>query len=309
MNLFEQTINAVLANQQIYTVLRPVLEKEILHSEFLRILNKAGVLQKLTFMGGTCLRSCYGFARLSEDLDFTGGFDFKKDDLQDIGTLLKKGIWQKYNLALDILEPVKEEGNTHTWKVKIITSPERSDLPQQRINIDVCMLPSYERRPAMLRNHYGLETGTSGLIIMAESLTEILADKIVAVAMRPNRVKNRDLWDIYQLKAHSIDLSADLVKQKLTDRQVDFSFFKRCYAERLTHLQTQKQEFWREMQRFLNPEAFSGEFTDKLWWENLLYLLKDWGNIYTNQSIKDSKKQGSQKRCKDRGGKDEYPEG
>ena len=59
---------------------------------------------------------------------------------------------------------------------------------------------------------------------MAESLTEILADKIVAVAMRPNRVMNRDLWDIYQLKTHNVDLSIDLMKQKLIDRKIDFSY-------------------------------------------------------------------------------------
>ena len=162
MNLFEQTINAVLAKQQAYSILRPAVEKEILHQDILRTLSKAGLLKKLTFMGGTCLRACYGFARLSEDLDFTGGFEFKKNDLRDIGDLLKKVIWQKYNLTVTVDDPVKEEGNTHTWKIKIITAPERSDLPQQKINIDVCMLPSYDRRPVMLKNHYGLEMGTSG---------------------------------------------------------------------------------------------------------------------------------------------------
>ena len=276
MNLFEKTVNAVIANQQTYTDLRPAVEKEILHQEILRVLSKAGLLEKLTFIGGTCLRSCYGFARLSEDLDFTGGFDFRKDDLQDISNLLKKAIWQKYNLEVDVLEPVKEEGNTHTWKVKIITAPGYPNLPQQRINIDVCLLPSYDRCPVMLKNHYFLEKGTSGLIIMAESLTEILADKIVAVAMRSNRVKNRDIWDLYQLKTRNIDLSIDLVKQKLLDRKIELSYFKQCYNDRLTKLQEQQQEFWREMQRFLNSEAFTDELKDKLWWENLLYLLKDW---------------------------------
>ena len=215
MNLFEQTVNAILANQQDYVVLRPAVEKEILHHDILRTLNKAGLLQKLTFMGGTCLRACYGFSRLSEDLDFTGGFDFKKDDLKDIGAIIKNAIGQKYNLEVDVLDPVKEEGNTHTWKIKIITMPERADMPQQKINIDVCLLPSYDRKPVMLKNYYGLEFGTSGLIIMAESLNEIFADKIIALALRPNRVKNRDLWDIYQLKVRNITLSVELLKQKL----------------------------------------------------------------------------------------------
>jgi predicted nucleotidyltransferase component of viral defense system len=276
MNLFEQTVNVVLAKHQTYAVLRPAVEKEILHQDILRTLSKAGFLQQLTFMGGTCLRSCYGFARLSEDLDFTGGFNFKKGDLRDIGDLLKKAIWQKYNLSVNVLEPVKEEGNTHTWKIKIITAPERKDLPQQLINIDVCMLPSYERRPVMLKNHYGLETGTAGLIIIAESLAEILADKIVAVAMRTNRVMNRDLWDIYQLKVHNTDFSIDLVKQKLIDRKIDYFIFKQRYTERIDLLKNQQQEFLREMQRFLSPEAFTDDLTDKTWWGNLLFLLKDW---------------------------------
>jgi len=188
MNLFEQTINAVLANQnaqQDYSVIRPAVEKEILHQDILRTLSKEGFLQNLTFFGGTCLRTCYGFSRLSEDLDFTGGFNFKKNDLRDMGDLLKKAIWQKYNLDVNVSEPVKETGNTQTWKIKIITSPKRPDLPQQHINIDVCLLPSYERQSVMIKNHYGLEAGISGLIIMAESLSEIFADKIIALAMRP----------------------------------------------------------------------------------------------------------------------------
>ena len=279
MNLFEQTVDEVLSKQEGYAAVRPAVEKEILHHDILRTLSKSGLLQKLTFMGGTCLRLCYGFARLSEDLDFTGGFDFSKNDLGSIGDLLKRAIWQKYYLSVNVLEPVRETGNIHTWTIKILTAPENKNLPQQRINIDVCLLPSYERRPVMVRNHYGIEAGTSGLIIMAESLTEILADKIVAVAMRHNRVMNRDIWDIYQIKAKNIELSIDLVKQKLADRQIDILFFKQRYNERLTQLETQQQLFWREMQRFLNPIAYTEEFTDKSWWENLLYLLKDWGNF------------------------------
>ena len=274
MNLFEQTVSAVLANQPEYIVLRPAVEKEILHHDILRTLNKAGLLQQLAFMGGTCLRACYGFARLSEDLDFTGGFNFKTDDLYDIGEIIKTAIQQKYDLKVIVLDPVEEKGNTRTWKIKIITAPARPDLPQQQINIDVCLLPSYDRNPVMLKNFYGLEAGTSGLILMAESLTEILADKIIAFALRPNRVKNRDLWDIYQLKSKNISLSAELLKQKLSDRQIDFSAFQNLYFERITAIQTQQQEFLQEMRRFLIPAAFSDEYSDKLWWENFLLFLQ-----------------------------------
>ena len=64
MNLFEQTVNAVLANHKAsqmpdYSVIRPAVEKEILHQDILRTLSKEGFLQELTFFGGTCLRTCY----------------------------------------------------------------------------------------------------------------------------------------------------------------------------------------------------------------------------------------------------------
>ena len=65
--------------------------------------------------------------------------------------------------------------------------------------------------------------------------------------------------------------------KKLLDRKIDLSYFKQCYNERLAKLQVQQQEFCREMQRFLNAEAFIDEIKNKLWWENLLCLLKDWG--------------------------------
>ena len=56
--------------------LRPVIEKELLHYDILFALDHAGLLQGLTFQGGTSLRLCYGSSRFSEDLDFAGGVDF-----------------------------------------------------------------------------------------------------------------------------------------------------------------------------------------------------------------------------------------
>ena len=49
---------------------------------------EVGLLLRLTFIGGTCLRACYGSHRLSEDLDFTGGADFDRMTLGGLGPLL-----------------------------------------------------------------------------------------------------------------------------------------------------------------------------------------------------------------------------
>ncbi len=43
--------------------LRMVVEKELLHHHILREMAEAGLLQTLTFIGGTCLSACYGSGR------------------------------------------------------------------------------------------------------------------------------------------------------------------------------------------------------------------------------------------------------
>ncbi|AEF82379.1 nucleotidyl transferase AbiEii/AbiGii toxin family protein [Leadbettera azotonutricia] len=275
MNLFEKTIEAALEADASYIALRPVVEKEILHHDILREMNKAGYLKGLTFMGGTCLRSCYGSERLSEDLDFSGGFGFKKQDLTGLGLLIKEALQKKYDLPVSVSEPEKETGNTDTWKIKIITRPERPDFPAQRINIDICMLPSHEPKPAMLRNHYQIDSGTSGMILYAESLPEILADKIIALALRLNRIKNRDLWDIFWLSSRNILLSGDLLEKKLADRKISVPVFLLKYNQRLEEIKDGQQAFLTEMRRFLAPQAFTKELTGAFWWEHLLSLLRE----------------------------------
>ncbi|MFD2882708.1 nucleotidyl transferase AbiEii/AbiGii toxin family protein [Pseudomonas lini] len=59
-----------LKNKQDLAPLRVVVEKELLHHDIMLALSSAGMLAKLTFIGDTCLRACYGSNRLSEDLDF-----------------------------------------------------------------------------------------------------------------------------------------------------------------------------------------------------------------------------------------------
>lgn len=114
---------------------------------------------------------------LLTNLTFIGGTGFKGNDLADLCGILKTGLFSKYGLA----EKVSE-------------------------HIDICAVSSFDRHPAVLINHYPINSGTSGLILYAESLQEIMADKMLALALRPNRVKNRDLWDILWLHSQGIAL-------------------------------------------------------------------------------------------------------
>src|SRR5690606_18096548 len=201
------------------TTLRPVVEKELLHLDILREMSGAGLLADLTFIGGTCLRACYGSPRLSEDLDFTGGSRFKKEDLSELSHVLTERLKTRYGLPVRVSDPIKTGWRVATWKLTVETRPGQRDLPAQRIHLDICAIPSYDPRPMMLQNRYGIDLGTSGLIFQAQSRAEILADKIIALAFRENRIKNRDLWDITWLVQQGEALPGELIPRKVRDHR------------------------------------------------------------------------------------------
>ena len=279
MSLFDELVDEALNNKQEVARLRVVVEKELLHHDILRVLSGAGLLMQLTFIGGTCLRACYGSNRLSEDLDFTGGSDFTRDQLAAMSNILIESLKAKYGLEINVTDPVREEGNVNAWKLKVQTRPGRKDTPAQRINIDVCAIPSYQPSPMALLNPYGVEMGTSGLILQAQSREEIFADKLVAFALRPNRLKNRDLWDIAWLHQQQIKPALNLIKNKLNDHHAQTDAYLNSFAERSASLNKDLEiakEFRKEMARFLPNETVKETVNSEKFWEYLSNLLESY---------------------------------
>lgn len=279
MNLFDQLVSQALANKPDLSVLRVVVEKELLHHDILKILSSHGLLKQLTFIGGTCLRVCHRGTRLSEDLDFTGGHTFTRKDLTHMGRILIKNLQQKYSLNVKVSEPVKYTTDVSTWKVKIETRPHQKHLPSQRINIDICAIPSYEKKPMLLINPYGVEMGTSSLIIQAQSREEIYADKLLALALRDNRIKYRDLWDILWLHQTGIQPNIHLIPKKLNDRNIRPRHFLTLFNQRQLALNTNnklKIEFQQEMQRFLPTKQVQNIIANDELWQVLTSLLKEY---------------------------------
>lgn len=279
MTLFDQLVTEALINKPEFAPLRIVVEKELLHHEILRILSDNHLLAELTFIGGTCLRSCYGGIRLSEDLDFTGGSNFSRTSLIDMGQILIKELFNKYGLPVQVSEPTKDKKNVDTWKIKIETRPQKKSFPAQRINIDICSLPSYEKRPMMLLNPYGVTMGTSGLIISAESSQEIYTDKLLAFALRPNRIKYRDIWDIFWLHGLGLKPILELIPVKLEDRKLSKDYFLGLFIERQLLLKNSDMivEFKQEMQRFLPGEQIEKIINQPYLWQVIGNLIEDLG--------------------------------
>lgn len=85
--------------------LTPVIEKEIVHYEIIRSLGRNGLLQDITFQGGTSLRLCYGSQRYSEDLDFVAGDKFDSLPLDDFSKTLRSDLLKSYDTEVSVREP------------------------------------------------------------------------------------------------------------------------------------------------------------------------------------------------------------
>ena len=262
-----------------------VIEKEILHHDILCVLHNEGFLGKLTFIGGTSIRLCYGGSRLSEDLDFTCGSFFNKRDFKGMDEYIEKFLKNKYQLNVTVREPKSESSNTSTWKITIEKHSNRPDLPSQKMHIDVCSVPSFEIEHRPIIDHYKIRSPISGLPIPVQSQQELLADKMVAFAYRKRRVKPRDIWDIVWLTQQQVKQQAQLVIKKLEVRGKEIEEFIDLLVKHSNLIQQSsesKSDFYEEMSRFL-PQAVSARTLEQeQFWPYVGTVIKEQSNSLIN---------------------------
>ena len=288
--LKEQIRQIVQANPD-YAAVIPVIEKEILHHDIMDVLIKQGVLQGLTFIGGTSLRMCYNSSRLSEDLDFNGGHDFKPSALDGLESDIQAYLQNKYETEVWVNKPAAEQqGDTASWKISIAKAAYRPDLPRQKMHIEVCAIPSFDIEKRSLINHYDIVVPTEGILVPVQSLQEILADKLIALAYRARRIKPRDIWDIVWIKQRGIDLSRTLVEKKLAARKKQLEDFRNTLSVQLTMLLSEdevRKDFTMEMGRFI-PERIKERTLEKP--EYWAYVQRE-VNAVASELLNDSKQE------------------
>lgn len=275
--MLNKLVEQALRNKPEFTGMEDVVEKEILHHDMMSVLHKEGILQRLTFIGGTSLRLCYDSSRLSEDLDFTAGTDFKPDDFSGLGDQLQQFLERKYGLNVTVREPIISTTDTSTWKVTIEKHSDRPDLPSQKMHIDVCSLPSFDIGHRPLIDHYGVKSQMAGLPIPVQSMTEILADKMIAFAYRQRRIKPRDVWDIVWLKQQRIDQNSALVSNKLIARRKDLDGFIALlhkHSALVIHDSGCKNDFNQEMSRFLPQDVADRTIQQPTFWNYTGTIIK-----------------------------------
>jgi predicted nucleotidyltransferase component of viral defense system len=244
--------------------MRAVIEKELLHYDILFALEKGGLLDQLVFQGGTSLRLCYGGNRFSEDLDFAGGKKFTSADLADMKACIEKYIGKRYGLEVTVKEPKElredpqyAELSIEKWQVAVVTSPERKDLPKQKIKLEIANVPAYTKDPLpLLVNYDFLPDGYSDTLILTETLDEVMADKIISLPATTRYVRHRDIWDLAWLQQQGAQLNIDLVRNKIADYKLDaYEAMLSGLIERLPAL-VSSSEFTGEMKRFLPTDVF-----------------------------------------------------
>lgn len=248
--------------------LRPVVEKELLHYDILFALDREGLLENLTFQGGTSLRLCHRAPRFSEDLDFVGGRNFVPSQLKEIRDCVESHISQRYLLDIRVKNPkeMREDATyfgvkTDRWQISVITNPGRPDLPQQKIKFEVANVPAYtsELRSPM-RNYNMLPDGYDDILIGTETLDEILADKIVSLAACTTYKRHRDIWDLQWLALKGAKVRPDLISNKIEDYGIED--YEDLLDQRIESIEATvaSREFTSEMSRFIAPAARRGSF-------------------------------------------------
>lgn len=244
--------------------MRPVVEKELIHYDLLFALSEEGLLDDLVFQGGTSLRLCYGGSRFSEDLDFAGGLDFSSRQLIDMKTCIEDYLSKRYGLEVTVKEPSSlrrepayAELNIDKWQIGIITSPGRPDLPKQRIKLEIANVPAHtSSAQALTRNYDFLPDGYEDLLIMVETKSEIMADKLLALPATEKYIRHRDIWDLAWLAQRGATADPALVEKKIQDYRLD------GYEGKLSNMIGRLPEiiaskpFMDEMKRFLPSDVF-----------------------------------------------------
>lgn len=245
------------------THMRPVIEKELLHYDILFSLDKEGLLDELTFQGGTSLRLCYGASRFSEDLDFAGGKNFQASQLMQMKKCIENYLGERSEIDVSVKEPKdmktdpkNAEIKISKWQIRIETQPEKKELPKQMIKIEVCNVPSYTREPKQLQHNYDfLPDGYQDTLILVESLDEIMADKIISFVNCQSYIRYRDIWDLYWLKQQKAIIIPDLITKKIKDYKIET--FNKKLIEKLEKISDiiLGKEFRDQMVRFISSDV------------------------------------------------------
>jgi len=202
-----------------------IAEKEVVLTFLLQLLSERGILDRLAFKGGTCLRKMFigSQGRFSTDLDFTGLEEHDHEDviLDMMGAFEQEFHGIKFQIPDD---SYYETVDGLSWGVNPTYTHEWNDSGDSEIKLQISRretptLPP-ERKPQCAQSYFELLPFAPAEITCL-TLPEILAEKIRACYQRN---KARDIYDLgmYATRPLEQDCIRRLVVLKLWQAQDAF---------------------------------------------------------------------------------------
>ena len=216
-------------------------------TEALQVFLQVIVLKNLSWksekmISGTALVLGHGNPRFSEDIDLTPVPDpmALKPYLEKAGK--EAGEWLQGKIKL---QPPKPAGRT--WKLSL-------QLPgvaqQVRLHIDSQPYPALSHHPVVV-SFFGL----SPFLIASISLEEIMADKLIALALR-NYVGGRDLFDLWYhwfrepFSSEREDKIRSVLEQKIKTRSLHIHDVEKIPDRLRGNIPSRAEDEWK---RYLPP--------------------------------------------------------
>ena len=264
--IYEQALGVVEKHPELLNCFRNI-QKELLHHLILSAMSDRGLLQDLTFKGGTCIRLCYNGDRFSEDLDFFGGSADKTQLLREMPKVICSAL-KKQGIDTEVKSPKEISDDPlgiNRWWVRSVT---RKRTPQSRESIERIKIElDNKERPAsgvqQLVKHAFMDIDSSSkpFLVHAASLADICADKVIAfplsVVTRRDNPRFRDTWDILHcLSRINDDAVFDQLGRKLLQEGMSLPAYFSAVRETIQELAQimESKGFNETLKRFL-PES------------------------------------------------------
>ncbi len=271
------------ARKSNFAHLRNSIEKELLIYDILFCLHQNNLLDNIVFQGGTLLRLGHGAERFSDDLDFVTNSNFALSSLVPLKPLIEHFFVKRYGLAVDVKEPDFADNDTdsvgvkvHRWRVNAATNPERKNSAKQRIKIEIATVPAYTKQIVAIRPHYDiLPDGYEDVLIISETLNEVMADKIVSLPATERYIRYRDIWDLCWLIKRGAKVDSQLVSKKVVDYRL--TEYVKKLRKTIDNLQRviASVEFQSEMNTLLPIDVFERTLGNKHFVEHLFSSVRD----------------------------------
>jgi hypothetical protein len=236
--------------------------KEYLQYPVLNFLYKNEKYRNLIFTGGSCLRICHNFPRLSEDLDF----DLEKKDFDDLNLeKLEKELTNFFKKQYSVEIKTRRQDKKRLYlKFPILHQlglnlKGGSDFLYVKIEPSVKQFENFNTEVQAVSN-YGYN-----FIVKKYPLKELMTGKIMAVfnrewfkgAENEIDIKGRDFYDLFWYFQNEIEPDYETLKKnlKIKNKKDLKTKLKQRIEKQVTPLKLK-----RDLQNFLPDQEFAEDF-------------------------------------------------